>query len=31
MKKLSVLVVSLLFSGCDQADLPVTTSDVLPT
>ena len=31
MKMLSVLMVSVLFSGCGQADLPVTTSDVLPT
>lgn len=31
MKRLSVLMVSVLFTGCGQADLPVTTSDVLPT
>jgi len=31
MKRLSVLVISVLFAGCDQADLPATTSDVLPT
>jgi len=31
MNRLSLLLVFLMLAGCDQADLLITTSDVLPT